>query len=190
MLARRGKITGSKLGDIISKRDPSKKKKGFYQLIADRLAVEPDGERPMDRGVRLEDIAIERFTQDTGIKVDTSLVIWERDDNSDIAYSPDGVIDKENAVEVKCLNSASHIEAFLTQEIPDDYRYQIIQGFVSNDDLEKMYMIFYDPRFTVKDFFFLEITRESMQKEIESSLLYEINTLKEVDEVVKSLVGF
>ena len=62
--ARAGKITGSKLKDLIVKRGTGEKK-GFYQLIADRVAIAPDGENPMDRGTRLEEEAIERFVKET-----------------------------------------------------------------------------------------------------------------------------
>ena len=40
--SREGRITGSKLKDIIVKRGTGKKK-GYYQLIADKIATNPDG---------------------------------------------------------------------------------------------------------------------------------------------------
>ena len=66
LIARRGKITGSALKDIIVKRGTGKKI-GFYKLIAERLAI-PDGteESAMDRGTRLEIEALERFEKETG----------------------------------------------------------------------------------------------------------------------------
>jgi hypothetical protein len=48
----------------------------------------------MDRGKRLEDEAIERFAKETGKKVNTDLVLWMRDDDENIAVSPDGSIGK------------------------------------------------------------------------------------------------
>ena len=41
--ARKGRITGSKLKDIVTKRG-SNTKIGVYQLIADRIAVDADDE--------------------------------------------------------------------------------------------------------------------------------------------------
>ena len=113
MLARKGKITGSRLKDIIVKRGTGQKL-GFYELIAERLAVAPDTESPMERGTRLEPEAIERFEKETGKKVDASLVIWSREDNENIALSPDGSIGETEAVECKCLSSSRHLEAWLT----------------------------------------------------------------------------
>lgn len=186
MLARRGKITGSRLKDILVKRGGGRKK-GFYELIAERIALQPDSENPMDRGTRLEDIAIERFRKETGKKVDTTMIIWEREDNPDIAVSPDGVINKTEAVEVKCLNTASHIEALLTQQIPSEYEDQVTQYFIVNDNLKKLYFIFYDPRMTVKDFFFYEIKRSDLSEKITEYLEYQKNVLAEVEQIVKDL---
>ncbi len=186
MLARRGKITGSRLKDILAKRGGGRKK-GFYELIADKIALQPDNERPMDRGTRLEDIAIDRFCQETSKKVDTTMVIWEREDNSNIAVSPDGVISEKEAVEVKCLNTASHIEALLTKVIPSEYEEQVIQYFIVNDKLKKLYFIFYDPRMTVKDFFYLEIKRSDLSEKITEYLEYQKKVLEEVEQIVKDL---
>lgn len=167
------------------------KKIGFYELIAERLATEPEGdETPMDRGTRLEPEAMELFKQKTGKKIDDSLVIWTRDDNESIAISPDGFIGKKEAVEIKCLSSAKHIEALLTQKVPDEYEMQVIQYFVVNEDLQTLYFVFYDPRIPGHEMFHLEITRESVQAEVDTYLEYQRQTLKEVDEITLKLSNF
>lgn len=186
LAARRGKITGSRLGDILPKKTGGMKK-GYYELIAERLATEPDGERPMDRGQRLEDEAIERFMKETEKKVNTDLVIWCRDEDESIAISPDGVISDTEAVEAKCLSSASHIEAWLTQQLPGDYKEQAIQYFCVNDILSKLYFIFYDPRIPCKDYFVIEINRADVQEKVDEYLAAQRNILLSVNEVVNSL---
>ena len=200
--ARVGKITGSRVKDIIVKRGTDMKM-GYYELIAERLAVPADDENPMDRGNRLEEFAIEEFAKATGKKVTTDLVIWERDDNSRIAVSPDGSIEEEDgitkeivvvasigtreAVEAKCLKSSAHIKAFLTQEIPDEYNDQAVQYFVVNENLETLYFAFYDPLLSVHSFFYITITRESMQMKIDKYLADQRNILDKVEAVVTSL---
>lgn len=186
LAARMGKITGSRLKDIIVKRGTGMKI-GYYELIAERLALPADGEDPMDRGTRLEDEAIERFAKETKKKVGRSLIIWTRDDNESIAVSPDGVVGKTAAVEAKCLSSARHIEAYLTQKVPDEFQYQVLQYFIVNDKLETLYLVFYDPRLSAKDFFYLTITREEMAEEIKFCLEYEEKVLAEVTEIVNKL---
>jgi predicted phage-related endonuclease len=181
---RLGKVTGTRAKDLISKRSP-KPKKGFWEIIAERVAIPANGENVMDRGHRLEEDAILRFQEETGKKVNTDLVIWSRDDNADIAISPDGYIDGKKiteACEVKCLNSASHIEAFINKEIPADYQSQKIQYFVVNDDLKVLYFVFFDPRMPV-DFFYLTIKREDIQDEITEYLEIEKNALAEINRI-------
>ena len=158
----------------------------FYELIAERLAV-ADDENPMDRGGRLEEEAIERFKKETGKKVDTSLTIWVRDDNENIAISPDGKIGKIEAVEAKCLSSARHIEAYLKQAIPNDLKAQTIQYFIVNDDLKILHVIFYDPRMPVKDYFVIEVRREDIMNEIKHYYEEQVKTLKAVEDIVVKL---
>jgi putative phage-type endonuclease len=187
LAARRGKITGTRLKDIVVKRGTGRKL-GFYELIAERLAIEPDSEEnPMDRGHRLEEEAIERFKEETGKKVDTTLKILQRDDNPNMAYSPDGTIGKKADVEVKCLSSARHIEALLTQKVPDEYEFQVLQGFIVNDDLETRYIVFYDPRIPMKDYFVIEVKRADVAQQIEEYLAYERAVLQEVNDIVVQL---
>lgn len=187
--ARIGKITGSKLKDLIVKRGTGQKI-GFYQLIADRLAIPSDGENPMDRGLRLEDEAMEHLSNTIEKAVDTSLVIWERDDNANIAISPDGFIGETEAVEVKCLNSAKHIEALVTKEIPSDYMDQVTQYFVVNDKLEKLYFVFYDPRLLAQQFFFYVVERKDVADKVTAYLELERDLLNRVNEIVAQLSDF
>ena len=184
--ARKTKITGSRLKDIITLRGTGKKI-GFYELIAERLALPPTDENAMDRGSRLELEAIERFEKETGKKVDSSLALWVREDNESIAISPDGQIGVKEAVEVKCLASSRHIEALLTGKVPSDYDFQKLQYFIVNDKLQTLYFAFYDPRLSVKDFFYFTVNREDIEEEIKEYLEYQENVLKEVNEVVTSL---
>lgn len=187
--ARVGKITGSRLKDLINKRGTGHKK-GFYDLIAERVAIPSDDESPMDRGIRLEEEAIQRFEKETGKKVDMSLVLWVSDENESIAVSPDGFIGKTEAVEVKCLNSASHLEATLTNEIPSEFEFQILQYFIVNPNLTTLYFIFYDPRIPNKDFFFFTINREDKESEIELYRQEQIKILAEVEKIVLELTNF
>lgn len=184
--ARVGKITGTKLKDLISKKGATPKK-GFYQLIAERVALPADDENVMDRGTRLEEEAIKRFEIETKKKVDTSLIMWVSADNESIAISPDGVIGKNEAIEVKCLNSASHIEALLTNELPSEYEFQVLQYFIVNPKLETLYFAFYDPRVPAKDFFFFTLKREERETEIEQYKKEQLRILAEVEKIVLSL---
>ena len=184
--ARLGKVTGTRLKDIIVKRGTGKKI-GFYELIAERVAIPASGEAAMDRGKRLEVEALERFEKETGKVLIKDLVMWTREDNADIAFSPDGFTEDETEVaDAKCLSSARHIEALLTQDVPSEYEEQIIQAFCVNDLLKTFYLVFYDPRMP-RDFFYLTVTRANVQEKVTEYLDYQRRTLAEVEEIVKSL---
>ena len=187
LAARRGKITGTRLKDIVTLRGNGKKI-GFYELIAERLGIPADDESAMDRGLRLEEEALKEFSIKTGKKLDVGLKIWAREDNPNIAVTPDAVVQKKKeAVEVKCLSSARHIEALLTQKVPSDYEMQILQYFVVNDDLKTVYMVFFDPRLLARPFFFLTINREEVQEKVDEYLEYERKTLEEVEQAVNQI---
>lgn len=185
--ARKGKFTGSRLKDIIVKRGTDEKI-GFYETIAERIAEQSDGENPMERGVRLEDEAMQLFMQKTRKDVDTSLVLWEREDIDSIAVSPDGFICETEAVEIKCLSSARHIEAIITKQIPDEYSYQVIQYFIVNEKLEKLHFALYDPRMPEHlQLYVFEVTRESQQEQIDFCLAYQKEKIAKIEQIINEL---
>lgn len=194
MESRLGKITGTRLEDVIPKRNGNGRKIGFYELIAERLTVSEEdfegyvsNETPLERGTRLQKYAIDRFRKETGKKVDEELVLWSREDQPNIAVSPDGVISPTEAIETKCLSSARHVEAYLNKKIPDDYYYQTLQYFIVNDKLKKLYVVFYDTRLPAINYFVFEINRKDVEKDIETYLEIQKSVLSEVEKIVKDL---
>ena len=184
-----GKITGSKLKDIIVKRG-TERKIGFYQLMADRLSLVEEYEDPMERGHRLEDEAIAEFEKLSTKKVE-QVGLCISDENENIALSPDGLIKTgkkyKEAVEVKCLSSAKHLQGFFEKKIPKEYLEQVYQYFIVNTDLEKLYFIFYDPRVTVKPIHWVEVNREDVENDIQFCKDYQEQTLKEIEELLLTL---
>lgn len=185
MKFRVGKIGGSTLKDIIVKRG-NKRKIGFYQLIADRIATPPDDEDPMERGLRLESEAIAHFEKETGKKVHQDLVVWVMEENPSVYVSPDGWVEEEEyaGVEVKCLSSARHIQALIEQKVPGEYEEQAVQYFIVNPKFERLYMVFFDPRLSVKQFHYLVIERSQYAELIDKYLEDELTALAEVDRIV------
>lgn len=164
------------------------KKVGYYKILGSKLATSRNGENPMERGHRLEEEALDLLAEELGQPIDKSLVIWSRDDDESMSVSPDGVIDRENAVEVKCKSDGQHIEVFLTKETPEEHEHQVIQHFVVNDDLLNLYLCFYNPCMPLScRFFYLLITRESIQEKVDLYLEYERQVLREIEQVVIDL---
>ncbi len=183
--ARRGRVTGTRLGDLVAKRGGGYKI-GYYELLAERIALPATDESAMDRGHRLEEDALDRFAQETGKEVDKTLKMWVRDDNEDIAISPDGTVGETEAVEVKCLASSRHIEAFLTGKIPSEYDEQILQYFIVCDSLESLHFVFYDPRMP-KDFFFFTKTRAEVAEKVSEYFEMQKRVLLEIADLEKKL---
>ena len=185
---RRGKITGSRLADIIVKRGTGRKL-GFYEVLAERVAVETgvDHESPLERGHDLEAEAIALFTEITGVKVKTDCGMWISDESDYIAISPDGEISKTEAVEVKCLSSAKHLQAYFEQQIPSEYEAQVMQYFIVNDSLKKLYFVFYDPRIPQKPLHYIEIERSEWRERIDEYKAYELEALQDIERKVVEL---
>ena len=185
---RKGKISGTILGDIYSKRGG--RKIGFYEIISERLGLEPDDENRMDRGLRLEDEAIELFEKQTGLKVEQDGVCVS-DFSDQVINSPDGLIEIDGkykgAIEVKCISPARHLQAIIEDTIPAEFESQVIQYFIVNDDLETLYFVFYDNRVTCMPYYCIEVKREEVAEKIEFFKEYQIDTLKEINEIVEKL---
>ncbi len=185
---RKGKITGSRLNDIIVKRG-SGRKLGFYEVLAERLAVqhESDNDDVMERGHDLEDVALTEFEEITGKKVNRNCGVWVSDANENIALSPDGEISDTEACEVKCLSSARHLQAYFEKEIPSEYEAQAMQYFIVNEKLEQLYFIFFDPRIPSKSLHFIVIDRDNWKDTIESYRAYQEEALRDIDLKVAEL---
>jgi len=196
MEARKKKITGSRLYKVVNlkkNKDGSvTPKKGYYELLAEKMALDVDwqvaGENAMDRGHRLEPEALEVYSKQIKKKISNALVIWVRDNDDNIGLSPDGIISKTEAVEVKCLNGATHLEILLTQKIPTGYLFQVYQYFIVNDDLKKLHVVFYNPSLKAKQLHTIIIKRSDIQEEIDTYLEYQRNMITEIDDIVARLL--
>lgn len=185
---RLGKIGGSKLNDIIVKRGTGRKL-GFYEIIAERLAIktDTDNDDPLERGHALEGAALDAFEELTGKKVKRDCGVWVSDENPYIYVSPDGEVGKTEACEVKCLSSARHLQAYFEQEIPTEYEAQVAQYFIVNEKLKALYFVFYDPRIPAKPCHYIIIDRKEYEEKIELYKAYEEEALKDIELKVAEL---
>lgn len=185
---RRGKISGTRLGEVYSPR--GSRKIGFYEVIAERLALEPDGEDRMERGLRLEQEAIDLFCDVLNKKVERPAVCVS-DVNESIIQSPDGLIKNHGkyteAVEVKCISPARHIQAVVENEVPKEFESQMLQYFIVNEDLQKLYFVFYDPRIAAVPVHIIEVTRDEVEPKLKEFLEFQLEQLAAIDEIVERL---
>lgn len=176
------------------------KKLEFYQVIADQLATLPDDEWRMDRGIRLEDVAAERFAKDYNKKLEV-VGCCVSDADPRIINSPDRLITPSSkdativnekyteALEIKCLSSARHLQAIIENVVPDEFFTQKVQYFVVNEHLETLYFAFYDERFKYKNLqlHVIKVTREDVGDWPKIMLNYQLNQLKEMDIIIERL---
>ncbi len=180
---RRGKITGSKLKDIIVKRGNSKKI-GFYQLVADKLGAVDDDEDDRQRGHDLEAEAVAKFEEQTGLKTSAD-GMWLSSESDDIAISPDRVVSKSEALEVKCPKAARHIQTVIENVIPDEYLDQVMQYFIVNKRLKQVHYVSYCPKVIQRPYHLIAVEREPYEEKIEQYREYQLQVIKEVNAIVE-----
>jgi len=125
-----GKVTASRVADILAKTKtgPSASRANYMaQLVAERLTgtVEPSfTNAAMQWGVDNEAAAREAYEADRFVAVEQ--VDFVLHPTLEMAgASPDGLVGTEGLIEIKCPNTATHIETLLSGEIPGKYQIQM-----------------------------------------------------------------
>jgi hypothetical protein len=207
---RRGKATGSKAKGLKPlSRGTDRTPAGFWQLLAEKVAVAADGEKDIDRGHRLENEALELTAQKLELEMDFDPGMWIADFNEDIAVSPDAA-EKGGAptfaAEAKCLATANHLKYVIKDirarkedsykaidQIPSDakssYREQVVQYFVVNENLERLYFTLYDDRVAIDIYahHVIVIERKDILDEIEKQKYMQIDVLNQVDALIAEM---
>lgn len=211
MELRRAKIGGSTTKSVKPlSRGTDRTPAGFWELLAENLAIAKDGEPERDRGHRLENEALKNTAKVYKLDLDLDPGYWISDLNPDIAVSPDGAEagDKPTfAAEAKCLDTKNHLKfivkdriakktnkeyrAFDSLELDSkiNFKAQVIQYFVVNPDLETLYFCLHDDRIVLEHLvnYCIVIKRETIETEIIAQAEYEVDILKEVKTLIKEL---
>lgn len=174
----------------------------IYKLIAQRIAKPinpndyadriPEGATysAMLRGQILEDEARELISEKLGKKIIPGRV-WQSEENEYMICSPDGEFEDETeAVEIKCLDSWKVVKAYYEKHPPSEYKPQILQYFVVNNKLKKLYFCIYSDVFSNPELGLqiFELNREDYKEEIEIVKRVENATLELVEKEVQKLM--
>lgn len=146
---RLGKVTASRIADVVGKTKSgygAARKNYMAQLICERLtgrAEEGFKSSPMQRGNDLEPKARAVYIIETGHDVTEAAMI----DHPTIGMSgssPDGLVNSDGLVEIKCPNTATHIDFLQSGKPKPEYLLQMLWqmactgrewcDFVSYDD--------------------------------------------------------
>jgi hypothetical protein len=172
----------------------------IYKLIAQRIAKPinpndytlPEGATysAMLRGQILEEEARDLISEKLGKQIIPGRV-WQSDVNEYMICSPDGEFEDETeAVEIKCLDSWKVVKAYYEKHPPSEYKPQILQYFVVNEKLKKLYFCIYSDVFSNPELGLqiFELNREDYKEEIEIVKRVENATLELVEKEVQKLM--
>lgn len=172
----------------------------IYKLIAQRIAKPinpndytlPEGATysAMLRGQILEEEARDLISEKLGKRIIPGRV-WQSEENEYMICSPDGEFEDETeAVEIKCLDSWKVVKAYYEKHPPSEYKPQILQYFVVNDKLKKLYFCIYSDVFSNPELGLqiFEVNREDYKEEIEIVKRVENATLELVEKEVQKLM--
>lgn len=208
---RRGKITGSKAKNLrMLTRGSDRTPAGFYEVMAEKLAISKDGESERERGLRLEKEALELTAKKLNLKLDLDPGVWVSDEDEDIMVSPDACEASKNptyAVEAKCLDSKNHIQGII-QDIKaqqetsyqsieslriatSDFRWQVTQYFVVNEHLKTVYFVLYDDRFAHEKLmhYMVIVSRKDILEQIELQRQQQMTLLTDMRAIIKELIS-
>lgn len=186
--ARLGHISGSNIADVMSKGKGVGRKNLMMRLLAERVTgVVPESytNSAMEWGTEQEpfarmeyEVSRETFVEKTGF--------WKHPTIPWLGASPDGLVDKEGLVEIKCPNSTTHLEYIFNDQVPSEY-YKQIQCQLWVTDRMWCDFVSYDPRM-IKQSKRLFIKRCDRDDELIKQMEVEVKAfLLELDDLIIKL---
>jgi exodeoxyribonuclease (lambda-induced) len=164
--ARKGKITGTRLRDVLK----TDNLPAIYEMIGELGSDEIEEtfvNKAMARGVECEPIARDMYQVITGNVIE-EVGFCISIDNDYLALSPDGFTpDRVGAIEIKSPSTAVHVKYILGDRVPTEYMPQVMTYFLVNTDLEWLDFISFDDRYQPKPIWIKRITREELKEELE-----------------------
>ena len=136
--ARLGKITASRLSAVMAKTKsgPAATRANYMmELICQKLSGQREesySNAAMERGVELEPIARGAYEAANGIFVE-EIGLVDHPAIKGFAASPDGLVGDKGLLEIKCPNTATHVEFLKSGKIKRDYILQVHAQMLCTD---------------------------------------------------------
>ena len=128
--ARIGKVTASRVADVIAKTKTgysATRDNYMAQLVCERLTGQK-GETftnaAMQHGTETEPLARLSYEVAQNVLVDEVGFVFHPSIEM-AGASPDGLVNDDGLIEIKCPNTATHIETLLSQTVPGKYNTQM-----------------------------------------------------------------
>lgn len=126
-LARRGRITASPVGCLMAPRGLGKLAETYAKsLVADQISEFFEDDQftsyAMQQGIDLEPMARDAYALEELVEVQEVGFITKGDD---LGCSPDGLVDDDGGLEIKCPQPAKHMDNLLSEFCPKEYIDQV-----------------------------------------------------------------
>ena len=187
--ARLGKVTASKVSAVLAKKDSATRADYLTDLVLERLTNKQQEfyqNDAMQWGTDTEPQARMAYEAFKGVLVDEMGFI----DHPSIQYfgcSPDGLVEEDGLVEIKCPNSKTHLSTLLNGKIPTKYIPQV-QTQMAVMNRQWCDFVSFDPR--LPEDLQLFVVRVNRDDEYIAKLEEEVVAfLDEVNETVTKLKG-
>ena len=187
---RLGKVTASRVADVIAKTKTgysTSRENYMAQLICERMTgavAESYTNAAMQWGTDNEPLARAAYEAAKDVLVDeVAMITHPRIDSA--GASPDGLVGDDGLVEIKCPNTATHIDTLMSQAVPTKYNTQM-QWQMACTERQWCDFVSFDPRMpTELQLFIKRVPRDNdyiamLEKEI-------LSFLEELDEKVSKL---
>lgn len=192
--ARLGKVTASRVADVIAKTKTgysASRDNYMAQLVVERLTntqAETFTNAAMQWGTDQEPFARAAYEVSQNVMVEETGLV----DHPTIPMagaSPDGLIGEDGLVEIKCPNTATHIDTLLTQTVPGKYITQM-QFQMACTGRQWCDFVSFDPRMPAKAQLFVkrvmrdEVFIKEMETEIKKFLAEVTGKVEQLNKLI------
>ena len=188
--ARLGKVTASRVTDVVARTKTgyaASRENYMAQLIVERMTGQAEKSftnSAMQWGTDTEPLARAAYEAERQVMVDEEGFV-EHPEIANAGASPDGLVGKDGLVEIKCPNTATHIDTILSQTVPKKYLDQMMWQMICTGR-EWCDFVSYDPR--MPEHLQLFIKRIPFDAEYANTLNTEVSKfLEEVDSTIDKL---
>ena len=191
--ARLGKVTASRVADVVAKTKTGvSASRGNYmaQLIVERLTgkpVESFSSSAMQWGTDTEPLARAAYEMATDTMVE-EIGFVEHESITMSGASPDGLVGDDGLIEIKCPNTATHIETLINNTIDNRYVLQM-QWQMACTDRKWCDFVSFDPR--MPEALQMKIIRvnfnEMLVADLENQVEQFLNEVQEKLEILNNL---
>ncbi len=162
---RLGKVTGTTLKDVMGSNNLSLIDTLIAEIMTEQYELDDYVSPQMQRGIDLEPLAIQAYENATGIET-TQVGFIQSEKFERFGMSPDRLVGSVGGVEVKCPSSKKHIQYIRQNQVPSEYKHQVLSGLFINDQAEWWDFVSFDPRVSQKPLFIFRTYRNDVADQL------------------------